>query len=368
MNNIEEQFNLKISTNSNSNSTSISEQESNKSIDNLINDNDNINNNESQNQIINNQLLSPNINSNNFSLFSLTKKVIISCLRNRKTAFMLQKVLNEAPKEQIDNIVKELKGNYWELIREKNGNYFCSDLFKICDQNQRIFILKELTNTMSDDCTNQYANYPIQTLINFASSEQEYELILNSFHDFKKLFYASFNSFGSYVIQKIIERIPEKFRLKFDLLFILIIPHLSLKQYGVCCIKKFVSSLKNEDLIDKIVNIILANFVQIATNNYGNFVIQFMLKKWVNTKYGNKIKRAIRDNFKLLYTNKYSYYICDLYLIFSSKEEKEKLMTMNMCIFNGTNSSISSNPIYPMSNTNDIFINNINNMNNIIYK
>ena len=353
MNNIEEQINPKLSTNSNS--TSISEQESNKSIEDIIPNNDN-DNNESQNQTCNQ--LPPNINSNkelniNFSLFSLTKKVIITGLRNRKTSFMLQKVLNEAPKEQIDNIVKELKGNYWELIREKNGNYFCSDLFKICDQNQRILILNELSKTISNDCTNKYANYPIQTLINFASSEQEYELILNSFHDFKKLFYAAFNSFGSYVIQKIIERIPEKFRLKFDLLFILIIPHLSLKQYGVCCVKKFVSSIKNEDLIDKIINIILANFVQIATNNYGNFVIQFMLKKWVNTKYGNKIKRAIRDNFNLLYTNKYSYYICDLYLIFSSKEEKEKLMTM--CIFNGTNSS------FPISNTSDIFINNINN-------
>ena len=348
-----------------SNSLFISMQGSNENIKNIITPNST---KENQTQISNQ--ISPNLCLNNFSNnlgnnkedvennchivsdkslgteVSLTRNIIISGLRNKKTAFMMQNILSEAPKEQIDIIVKELKGKYWELIREKNGNYFCNDLFRIIDQEQRIAILTELTKTISDDCTNKFANYPIQTLIEFSSSEKEYELIMNSFDDYNKLLIASFDSFGSHVIHRIIEHIPEKFRTKFNLLFILIIPYLSLKQYGVCCVKKFISLIKNDDLIDKIINIIRMNFVQIATNNYGNFVIQFMLKKWINTKYGNKLRQTIRDNFKILYQNKYSYYICDFYLKLSSKKEKVNLM--NMILFNKKNNQITIN------NENDI--------------
>ena len=375
---INDEQNNHISLSTNSNSTSTSEQESNKNKEDIIQNN--------ENQIELDSHLSPNMSSNNFSInnnstidkteaednsplpsnnppgseFSLTRKAIISSLSDKNTALMMQKIINEAPKEQIDNIVNELKGQYWELIREKNGNYFCSDLFRICDQKQRIMILNELTKTIADDCTDKFATHPIQTLIDFSSCEQEYKLILNSFSDGNKLFYASFDSFGSHVIQKIIEHIPEKFRMKFNLLFILIIPNLSLKQYGVCCVKKFVSFTKNEDIIDKVINVIRNAFVQIATNNYGNFLIQFMLKKLNNTKYGNKLKQAIRDNFKVLSENKYSYYICDLYLKFASKKEKENLMNIySMNLFNNRNSSNLINNFNNCinNNTNNIFLN-----------
>ena len=32
-------------------------------------------------------------------------------------------------------------------MKDKNGNYFCSDLFEVCDQSQRIKILKEIKVT-----------------------------------------------------------------------------------------------------------------------------------------------------------------------------------------------------------------------------
>ncbi len=163
------------------------------------------------------------------SQIPLTKKAILSCLNNQSTAKILQKILMESSKETIDIIVKELRGIYRDIIKDKNGNYFCSDLFRICEQKQRIIILTELTKYISEDCTDKFATHPIQTLIEYSSCEEEYKLILNSFNDLNKFFYASFDSYGAYVIQKIIEHIPEKFRFQFDLLFISFTPLLSLK-------------------------------------------------------------------------------------------------------------------------------------------
>ena len=308
----------------------------------------------------------------------LTKKAILSCLNAKCTTKMLQKILMETSKDIVATIVKELSGTYRDIIKDKNGNYFCTDLFKICEQSQRIMILKELTKTISEDCTHEFATHPIQTLIDFSSCEEEYKLILESFYDYKKFFYASFNSWGSYAIQKIIEHIPEKFRKQFNLLFITFIPMLSLKQYGVCSVKKFITYSKNEELNEKVVNLIRKNFVKIAINNFGNFLIQFMLKQWINESYGKKLMQVIRDNFLILYQNKYSYYICDLYLKFASNEEKlylSNIMKLNSIQFNNNNfmpknitnnnQNQNFNKNYKKNfNQNNMFMNN-NNINNI---
>ena len=85
------------------------------------------------------------------SNFQLTKKAILTSLKNQKTTIILQKIIMEAKDEMIESIVNELKGEYRNIISDKNGNYFCNDLFRICNQEQRIKILSELYQTLSDD-------------------------------------------------------------------------------------------------------------------------------------------------------------------------------------------------------------------------
>ena len=295
---------------------------------------------------------------NENTLFPLTKKTLLSCFSTQKTTMILQNILMESSKENIDIIINELSGNYRDLIKDKNANYFCSDLIKVCNPNQRIQILTELTKTISDDCVDRFGTHPLQTLIEFSSSEDEYTLILNSFYDYKKLIYASFDSYGSYVIQKIIEHIPERFRIRFNLLFISFIPLISLKKFGVCCAKKFISFSKNEENIEQIVNIIRKNFVKIATNNFGNFLIQFIIKKWNNTIQGYKLKQEIISNYKVLSDNKYSSYICDLFSKIASKEEKKQLIAFMK--INLINNTLNYGQLNIKDNKNENLINNIN--------
>ena len=48
------------------------------------------------------------------------------------------------------------------IIKNKNGNYFCLDLIKDCNKEQRIKILKELFNTMNQDCVDELGTHAIQ--------------------------------------------------------------------------------------------------------------------------------------------------------------------------------------------------------------
>ena len=141
-----------------------------------------------------------------------------------------------------------MEGTFSEIIKNKNGNYFCSDLLKVCDKNQRIIILKEICDTIYEDCTDEYGTHPIQTLIELSKCEEEYKLILSSFKDSNNILTASLNQNGSFVIQKIIVHIPERYRMEFNLNFIKYLSILSMDMYGVCTVKKFIGYTKNGKL------------------------------------------------------------------------------------------------------------------------
>ena len=137
-----------------------------------------------------------------------TKQNLIIIFSNQKLTKELQKKLPDASNEFIDNIINQLLGTYRLVIKNKNGNYFCSDLIKKCNKEQRIKILKELSMTISQDCIDEYASHVIQKLIEYASGEEEYNLILFSFNNFNNIILSSMNKNGSFVIQKIIVIIP----------------------------------------------------------------------------------------------------------------------------------------------------------------
>ena len=262
---------------------------------------------------------------NKFSIINYNKSSILSAFNNQRSTIILQKSLIEISKETIDIIIKEMSGTYSEIIKNKNGNYFCSDLFKVCDQNQRIIILKEICNSISDDCVDEYGTHPIQTLIELSKCEEEYKLILSSFKDNNKILNVSLNHNGSFVIQKIIVNIPERYRMEFNLNFIKYLIILSMDMYGVCTVKKFINYTKNELLIKQILNIILSNFVNISENKYGNYLIQFILEYWWNKKEGTFLKKLCISKFHILASNRFSSYICDLFIKLSNYEEKTLL-------------------------------------------
>jgi hypothetical protein len=258
---------------------------------------------------------------------SFTKENILNSFKNQKLTKQLQKYLYEIPKETIDNIIKELSGTFRTIIKNRNGNYFCSDLLKVCNNEQRIIILKELSNTLNEDCIDEFGTHPIQNLIELSSSDEEYKLLLSSFSDFNKILMASLNQNGAFVIQKLIVYIPEKMRTEFNNMFIKLICILSRDMYGVCTVKKFIGYTKNEIIVKQVLNVILTNFANISGNQYGNYLIQYLLERWWKTSEGVFLKKMITLKFQTLLTNHYSCYICDLFIKLCNQEEKKIILS-----------------------------------------
>ena len=270
------------------------------------------------NQIIN--YISPEI----IQIFS--RENLLNAMLGTNQTIYLQKLLNGIGKNNIDYIIVQLHGIFREIMKDKNGNYFCSDLFKECDQEQRIKILNELSPTLADDCLNNYASHAIQTLIDRASSEYEYRIILSSFIDYNKLFNVSLDPCGAYTVQKIIERIPDRYREEFNFIFSSFIGFISRKKYGIVTVKKFISGTKSEAITNQIMKLIYENFMDLAVDQYANYLIQFLLEIWNNTPEGNTIKRLVFDNFVKMSQKKYSSFICELCIKIISPEEKNEII------------------------------------------
>ena len=300
--------------------------------------------------------------------FQLTKKAILTSLKNQKTTIILQKIIMEAKSDVIESIVNELKGEYRRIMNDKNGNYFCTDLFKICNQKQRIQILQELHQTLSDDAINNYASHPIQTLIEFSSSEEEYKLILYSFNDYNKLLLDSSDPNGAYVIQKIITRIPERFRQDFNFIFASFIGFVSTQKFGIVAVKKFISCTKNEQIMGQMVNMIKNNFMNLARDKYGNYLIQYLLEKWSHFPEGEEIKQLIAQNFKILSQIKYSSFICEFFIKIMNEDEKiEFIKTLDLKDYQNSNNPYQTRILSLLGitiNPENNISNNINNFQN----
>ena len=284
-------------------------------------------------------IFSPSLETANFSQNQkdensspYTKENILMTFNNQKSTKQLQKSLAEASHDTIDTIIKELSGTFRAVIKNRNGNYFCTDLLKVCDKDQRIKILSELRDYLSEDCTDEFGTHPIQNLIELSSSEEEYKLILSSFNDHNKILMASLNQNGSFVIQKLIVHIPEKFRKDFNLILVKLFCILSRDMYGVCTAKKFIYYTRDELIVKEILNSLITNFINISSNQYGNYLIQYLLEKWWKTREGLYLKKLIISKFQILMKNHYSAYICDLFIKLCNNEEKKVLFSLfNNC-------------------------------------
>ena len=228
--------------------------------------------------------------------------------------------------KQLNKQLNDLKGEYRKIINDKNGNYFAIDLFRNCEVKERIVILEELSPILNEDCNKNYATHPIQNLIDLSSSELEYRLILYSFNDYNKLLFSVLDPNGSYTIQKIIKRIPERFRAEFNLIFISFISFISKQKFGIISVKCFITFTKNEDIITQVLNYIKDNFMELAIDRYGNYLIQFLLEKWKDFPEGNKIKGLVVQNFKTMIQYQYSSFVCESFVKMISKNEKIELI------------------------------------------
>ena len=73
--------------------------------------------------------------------------------------------------------------------------------------------------------------------------------------------------------------IPEKFRMKFNIIFVNFICSFSKDVYGVFFVKKFIGYIQIESLIKQFHILIYDNIVNLSSNQFDNYLIQYLMEK-----------------------------------------------------------------------------------------
>lgn len=135
----------------------------------------------------------------------------------------------------------------------------------------------------------------------------------------------AYNSNGSYVIQKVFSHIPDHQRLVFNKIIYDNLLYLSLDVYGICIVKKYL--LQSIGYLIISIGLFIKHLIQIAENQYGNYLMQFILETYWNRPELIQLKQVIWNSFVRLSCNKYAFHISETYISLLSQIENKMLLS-----------------------------------------
>jgi hypothetical protein len=158
------------------------------------------------------------------------------------------------------------------------GNYFIQELLQKMNNDLIQLTIDLISSNFVNIAKSPYGTYALQELLNHINnSEMEKEIIKAIKYKEKEM---AFDEYATYVLQKIISIIPDKKRIKLNFCLIDNTKDLSLNANSVFVLKKFISTNTIEDNKRRIIFELKKNFLIIAKNPFGNYIIQYIFDVW----------------------------------------------------------------------------------------
>jgi hypothetical protein len=118
----------------------------------------------------------------------------------------------------------------------------------------------------------------MQSLIELITTNEEIFILNQLINDEQLVLTLCLHPHGSHVIQKLIQFLPETRREIVNKVILNNFLSLSLNMYGICSLKFFMNENNCINLRRAFIKILSDNIIQISSNNFGNYVLQFAMK------------------------------------------------------------------------------------------
>jgi hypothetical protein len=269
------------------------------------NNNINSNHNELKNVIIPNSILSRNSDYQEFLNYVNSLNVpLIKFLCTKKGISEMENYLNSHKRNNIEILIFLLnKEGITKLMKHKFGNYFIQEIIKDIKYPQIKLLLDLISNTFVEIAESNCGTHVLQTLLDTVNTFELRDIVLKSIEN--KELEMAFNNNATYVLQKIIGIVPDTERLNLNEIIINNLVSLALNSDCIFIVEKFISTISIKQNKEKINDIICENCIKLATNPYGNYLIQYLFQIW---KGGDieKINNIIIENANFLAKQRYS--------------------------------------------------------------
>ena len=261
-------------------------------------------------------------------------KYAIPLIKDQSGCRFLQERIKLNKSFMIEKLFPSIQNNLFELGCDAFGNYFLQALIDIFSVDKLSLFLDLIKNFFTKMCTNQHGTRVIQKIIEQVSLNQTLVAKIENILNCNDLGIIMKSPYGNHIIQKYLISIRFKECTKFIYDYILAnFMEVAETKHGVCVIQKCVSE---GDIIQKgkLYDLILQNFDELIKNEFGNYLIQYIL---ININDQNKFNEAnpiikrIEDNLIDICKMKFSANVIEKCLENGSDFIKEYLLE---CILN----------------------------------
>lgn len=237
-------------------------------------------------------------------------QIILQYIKTSKGSRHLQKIINSSPPSQYetDLLVKIICPTLAEIMCDYYGNYFMQKFFSYCSLSHRLLFYKCIQPNFCQIANNICGNHSLQCLIMLQNSKEEMAIIKDCVE--LNLQNLAFGANSSHVVQKVIKSIKESNRDYINAFIISNLIDLCLDSNGICIVKEFISGLENEFYIVAVASILELETNKLTYDQYGNFGIQEIIKKF-GVQYCGKIINKIVEHVFMFSISKFSSNVVD---------------------------------------------------------
>jgi hypothetical protein len=227
----------------------------------------------------------------------LILNVVLIAKDNNGCRFLQQK-MNEMPPNVIVNIFKQTIPNICELCNDAFGNFFIQKLIELLNVDNLSILLHSMQNHFLYISTNPYGTRVIQKLLEI--DNVDIINILCKYMD-KNMLDLFMNMNSIHIIQKTVTRLFPFSMFIYECIYSNMII-ISLDKNGCCILQKCIESSRDKS---KFMMIVLKNILLYMTDQYANYVLQYLVglgdQVFINT-----IIRFIIHNLIIFSKHKYS--------------------------------------------------------------
>ena len=221
-------------------------------------------------------------------------KYAIPLIKDQSGCRFLQEKLKTTKQFMEEKLFPSIQNNLSELGCDAFGNYFLQALIDIFSSQNLNLFLELIKDNFKNMCTNQHGTRVIQKIIDKVSNDENLSKKLEKILNTKDLGLIIKSPYGNHIVQKYLTCIHFKELTKFIYDYILLnFMNVAESKHGVCVIQKCVSE-GEENQRGKLYDLILQNFDELIKDEFGNYLIQYILMNVKNKEKFYEVSSIIK--------------------------------------------------------------------------
>ncbi|CAM6033250.1 unnamed protein product [Sphagnum compactum] len=236
----------------------------------------------------------------------------------------LQKKFDEGGPEDVEKIFHEIISHITELMKDPFGNYLVQKLLEVCDEKQRMEILRSVTmdGELVRISLNMHGTRAVQKLIETLKSSEQVAMVITALSDGVVELIKDLN--GNHVVQRCLQKLShEDSQFIFDAAALHCV-EIATHRHGCCVMQRCVDFALDHQR-QRLVAEVAANALTLSQDPYGNYVVQYILDlktAWSSTE----VMARLEGNYAFLSMQKFSSNVVEKCLKLGVEEPRSRLV------------------------------------------